>query len=84
EGEYNQHIIFNDEILAYPNPTSSTLNIPSSTDKSIIEVYTQSGQLVRAFAGKEKIALASLSKGIYLVVLKNEKSTSSVKVIVLD
>ncbi|MBT8285548.1 MAG: T9SS type A sorting domain-containing protein [Flavobacteriaceae bacterium] len=84
EGEYNQHINFNNQILAYPNPTSSTLNIPSSTDKSIIEVYTQSGQLVRAFAGKEKISLASLSKGIYLVVLKNEKNTSSVKVIVLD
>ncbi|WP_297696281.1 T9SS type A sorting domain-containing protein, partial [uncultured Eudoraea sp.] len=82
EGEFLEIISFADKIIAYPNPTSSLLNLPGTSDKSIIAVHSISGQLVKQFEGKKPLDLSSLSNGVYFIKIRDGESTSRFKVVV--
>ena len=82
EGEYLELISFTDKIIAYPNPTSKYLNLPGISDKSLIEVYTIAGQMVKQFKGKNPLDLSFLSNGVYFIKIRDGESTSQFKVIV--
>ncbi len=84
EGEYLETISISDNLMAYPNPTSNELIISASSDTSFMEVYNTAGQLVKTFKGKGPLPLSDLSKGVYLVVIKDTGATRSLKVIVSD
>jgi hypothetical protein len=70
--------------MAYPNPTSNSLIIPATTEKSVIEVYNTAGQLVQTFKGEDPLQLSILSKGVYFIVITDGKTTKSLKVVVKD
>ncbi|NNE03727.1 MAG: T9SS type A sorting domain-containing protein, partial [Eudoraea sp.] len=82
EGEFLEIISFSDKIIAYPNPTSSLLNLPGTSDNSIISVHTIAGQLVKQFKGKNALDLSSLSNGVYFVNIRDGETTSRFKVVV--
>ena len=82
EGEFLEIIAFADKIIAYPNPTSSLLNLPGISDKSIIAVHSISGQLVKEFKGNNSLDLSSLSNGVYFIIIRDGESTSRFKVVV--
>jgi hypothetical protein len=82
EGEFLEIISFADKIIAYPNPTSGYLNLPGTSDNSIISVHAISGQLVKQFEGKNPLDLSSLSNGVYFINIRDGESTSQFKVIV--
>ena len=84
EGEYVETITFNDTMIAYPNPTATELTIPATTNKSVLKVYTTTGQLVRTFKGKSPLQLSGLSKGVYIIVITDGNTSKSLKVIVAD
>ena len=84
EGEYVETISLIDNVMAYPNPTSNSLTIPATTEKSVIEVYNTAGQLVQTFKGEDPLQLSILSKGVYFIVITDGKATKSLKVVVKD
>jgi hypothetical protein len=84
EGEYVETITLFDNVMAYPNPTSNSLTIPATTEKSVIEVYNTAGQLVQTFKGKDPLQLSILSEGVYFVVITDGNASRPFKVIVTD
>ena len=68
--------------LIYPNPSNEFIQIESD-DFSIAEIYDINGTLQKT-AFNTKISIEDLSKGIYLLVIKNKagKSISSQKMMV--
>ena len=67
----------NSNLLIYPNPATDVLNIDLSNESNIktVRIYDLQGRMVQTenaaqHAGTQKIAVASLVKGLYFVVLE--------------
>ncbi|MCG8579649.1 MAG: T9SS type A sorting domain-containing protein, partial [Bacteroidales bacterium] len=59
---------FEAEVLFYPNPMQSVLNVQTDANISNIEIYSLTGQLVQSdYTGNKQINVAGLSKGVYIV-----------------
>ena len=67
-------------IQIYPNPVKNILNIKG--DYSSLEIYNLYGELVLTSNAKRNINTESLSNGIYLVKIKDEKAFSISKIII--
>ena len=67
-------------IQIYPNPVKDILNIKG--DYSSLEIYNLYGELVLTSNAKRNINTESLSNGIYLVKIKDDKAFSISKIIV--
>ena len=67
-------------IQIYPNPVKDILNIKG--DYSSLEIYNLYGELVLTSNAKRNINTESLSNGIYLVKIKDEKAFSISKIII--
>lgn len=68
----------------YPNPTKSVLNI-NSIETGYISMYDMRGRLVKTLEKNEnsqKINIASLSKGIYVIKMRSGDKIASKKVVI--
>jgi hypothetical protein len=76
-----------DEIIAYPNPANSTLNIKLSEayNQLTTEVYNNMGQLVLNHnfnaTGMLQLDISTLPAGIYSVRISNGEQASAIRVI---
>jgi hypothetical protein len=62
-------------VQLYPNPAAEYLNIPAKWMNQRIEIFDAYGRLIpNAFAGSDKISVANLSDGVYIIRCKNESS----------
>lgn len=81
----NDNQFSENSISIYPNPTNSFVNIESS-DENInqINVYDLFGRLLKskkAFNNIEKIDIQELPNAVYLVEIKTDKGSKSVKIV---
>lgn len=66
----------------FPNPTSGIVNVRSSSEVELIEVYSLVGKKISTFSNTNKINISNLSKGVYLLkVTMADKQTISKKLI---
>jgi hypothetical protein len=74
----------NNTFKIYPNPSDGIFNIESSTiAETTVEVFDIAGQLVyqNKFANKFiKLDLTAYSNGLYLVKLRTEKQSTTLKI----
>ncbi len=66
----------------YPNPTSSNLNV-SSTTEATYELITINGQVIQKgnlVNGKNAVDMSSLTKGLYFLSVKTDAGTATKKV----
>jgi len=82
----NSTKVFNDELLVYPNPTSSNqINIRSNKKIASIQLSNLVGQVVYSINNPEmsnqisSINIEKFPKGIYYVNIVNQDQTNSVK-----
>lgn len=71
----------------YPNPSNGTFTISSKTNLTEINVYSQTGVLVKTIkvedsSEKAEVIVNGLQAGVYLIELKNDAEKSWKKVIV--
>jgi hypothetical protein len=69
--------------LIFPNPVLNELNIANIDSNSEIEIYDLNGKLLigrTAASGRETIDVSSLSRGIYIVKIRNTNSVSTSKI----
>ncbi len=72
------------EVAVYPNPTDGELNVRAE-GRFDLNVYSVSGTLVLAqegLDGEARIDLSGLSKGVYVVEVKNAEGSAMNKVVV--
>lgn len=68
------------KIQIYPNPAKDKFTINTTDKIENIEVYLQTGQLLKT-ANKREINISNLPKGNYLVKIKTDKENLSQKLI---
>lgn len=71
----------------YPNPSNGTFTISSKTNLTEINVYSQTGVLVKTIKAEDRsekteVIVNGLQAGVYLIELKNDAEKSWKKVIV--
>jgi hypothetical protein len=72
-------------IQVYPNPAKDVLTIEASADLQKASFYNISGKLVRSVdvqAGKTRLNLNGMDKGVYFLTIENENSAITKKVII--
>jgi hypothetical protein len=73
-----------ESLLIYPNPANNQVTIHNQSAESQLIIYDSSGKLVMQYAmstEKNTIDISALPKGLYLMVLKNEKTIRTSKLI---
>ncbi|MEL7269045.1 MAG: T9SS type A sorting domain-containing protein [Bacteroidota bacterium] len=63
------------DLIVYPNPAQSVINMNLPTGKKYANIYSFSGQLVHSetlFSEKSQINVSRFSSGLYVLVLKSE------------
>ncbi|BDD06954.1 S8 family peptidase [Aureibacter tunicatorum] len=74
-----------EELLVYPNPTSSVINLPSqfaTNEKLSYRVIALSGREVLSgnlLKGEKEISVENLREGVYILVLETASSTQKIK-----
>jgi hypothetical protein len=82
--EYDSTLGINDselnktEIILYPNPTSSVLNIKTNSNLKRATIYSVLGKKILETSSK-KITTSNLNKGIYLIKIETEDGSISTK-----
>jgi hypothetical protein len=71
-----------DKMSVYPNPTNGFLNIISNVSITNIDIYNQIGQLILSVKDTSMIDIASLSRGVYRLSLKDVSGKSFSKIII--
>ena len=71
----------------YPNPSNGNFSVITKTGLDKINVYSQTGALVKIIEVKDKlnaveVDLKSAQKGVYLIELQNEKEKTWKKIII--
>lgn len=76
------NIIDTTEIIIYPNPVKSVLNIKNISKKANYKIYAASGQLVSTgLIVNNKIDVSRLINGVYVIDIEDEKGTAQKKFI---
>lgn len=73
-----------DKMSVYPNPTNDVLNINTTLQDYIINLYSVQGQLIYEdvkLSGIHKLNLASFSKGVYLMTISSKDAQRTFKII---
>lgn len=78
--------IFKDDLIIYPNPTSSKIFITSKSHIDIYEVYNALGQKVKegsfnAALDQQELDLTALQNGLYILNFKGIDSNKTVRII---
>ncbi len=69
-------------LQVFPNPVKDILHVNSENQKTVVSLYSASGQRVYAgdtFATSHYLSLSQIPKGIYLLEAKSEKQTTSTR-----
>ena len=61
----------------YPNPVKNRLYISGDSNNYNIKVYSLLGQIVIADYNVNEVDVSSLTKGVYLIMISNENSTTT-------
>lgn len=82
-----EDVSFYDEVLLYPNPTSSEVFIKTKTNLSKVTIYSQTGTLLKTVnlndnSNEIKVNVNDLPKALYIFELQNETEKTWKKVIV--
>ena len=64
-------------IKIFPNPVNHTLYISGDSSNYNIKVYSLLGQLVIAAFNVNEIDVSLFTKGVYLIKISNENSTTT-------
>ena len=92
-GEYEDYCVYigpdasiaennQSEISIYPNPTTSILNIATQQNILQITIQTIDGKIVKSMTyTKNNIDVSDLPNGIYLIEIKTNTSTATLKFI---
>lgn len=80
-------VSFYDEVLVYPNPSSSEVFIKSKTNLSKVTIYSQTGALVKTVniddnSNEIKVNVTDLPKAVYIFELQNDSEKTWKKVLV--
>lgn len=72
-----------ENIILYPNPTNSKVNIKSESKFDYVEIYNVLGQKISSntISENQEIDLNDFPTGIYILKMSNEETTKSVKVV---
>lgn len=73
---------WNDNIVVYPNPTSSNINISSKAIIDGVEIYDAQGKKVLSANFQKQIDISNLNSGLYLIKLYSGESQMSKKLII--
>lgn len=72
-------------ILVFPNPTSSTVNISATNETiNLINIYDMFGRLLKSQKGNsvnEQINIQEFPNAMYLIEIKSEKGNKKVKIV---
>lgn len=69
------------EIIAYPNPTSSSVSIKTNETVTTIEVLNTMGQVVVRSQHTNQVDMANLPAGLYILNIATTKGNSSIKIL---
>ncbi|WP_343658129.1 reprolysin-like metallopeptidase [Chryseobacterium sp.] len=69
------------EISVYPNPADTFVEVKNFKGKGDYKIYSADGRLVQEGKVEEKINVASLVKGVYVITIKDDKNTYNTKLI---
>lgn len=81
---HNENFDLNKSFSIYPNPFSDTINIESTIDFKIIDIYTALGEKVFSESFQNKINPSNLSSGIYFIKLINTTGNTITMKIIKD
>jgi len=71
-------------IVIYPNPTQGEVNISGIIEPTIVTIYTSMGkEIFSSDITEDQSVNLNLSSGVYLMVLKNEHTSSVKRLIIL-
>jgi hypothetical protein len=71
-----------DEILIYPNPVKTVLNVKNISDRANYKIYNAAGQIVSTgIILNNKIDVNMLASGIYVIDIDDVKGTAQKKFI---
>ncbi|MDD3876612.1 MAG: C10 family peptidase [Bacteroidales bacterium] len=73
----------NSEIMVYPNPSSSYLNVEGISGDFQINIYNMQGQLINHAVNEYAINLNSFSNGTYFINIQNDKINITKSFVVL-
>lgn len=80
----NQQPSVGSTLNVYPNPTNSKVKVTMPESTSVWQVINQLGQVVlsgKSSVGELKVDLQPFTSGIYMLVVKNQASISTTKII---
>ena len=70
-------------IKIYPNPNNGSFYIENIAKKSIVEVYSIDGKLIKSqISHDNKLKLSGLTNGIYVLVVTNDINKQTKKLII--
>lgn len=67
----------------FPNPVKNSLYISGDSSSYNIKIYSLLGQLVMAASNVDEVDVSSFAKGVYLIKISNENSTTTKRFIKL-
>lgn len=70
------------EISLYPNPATDFLTVNSAAKVKSIQLYDETGKLIKTEVNNNKIEVKGLPAGVYMVNIKTEARNFSEKVII--
>ncbi|MGB0897170.1 MAG: T9SS type A sorting domain-containing protein [Flavobacteriaceae bacterium] len=73
------------DLVLYPNPTTSTFYIKGIVDKASIQIYDMSGKVVmnaQTILSNQTINVNRLSVGVYLVTIKTDTGSTIKKLVI--
>lgn len=75
-------IVKENKFAVYPNPASDVLNITKVSNKAKYEIYNAVGQLVKGGTiDNNQVRIAELIKGTYIITIKDNNISESIKFI---
>jgi len=82
----DENIKNKESILIYPNPANDNLNISSSSNIRLTQIYSISGSLIRSFEGNEAqyaLKVSDLECGTYLLKIFTERFIFNRKIVIV-
>ena len=79
----NEFQLTDNQIIMYPNPTSSNFVLDTEFTIEKVEIYSLQGQLVKSFQSQYTYDVSNFSKGLYIVKV-NTKEGINTKTLIIE
>jgi hypothetical protein len=74
----DQHNMYKNNIILFPNPVSSIVNIKSDqNNKFYVQVFNSLGKMITSISDTNLIDLSMLEKGVYFIACTDEKGNKT-------